>query len=75
MFILGEDYDNPISDAYICAQVADNECTTHEGQSGNGDFYFDEFGTYTITATAYGKDNSVIAQDSIEVINPEPVSE
>jgi hypothetical protein len=43
--------------------------------SGVLDYYFDEFGTYIVTVIVFGENDSILAQDSITLNNPEPVVE
>jgi hypothetical protein len=77
IYFVGEDPNNP-NELGICTPLCEEPaCCTLGGSSSSGgfDYLFDEFGTYIITAIVFAIDNSILAQDSITLNNPEPVVE
>lgn len=77
VIVLGGSFDNTggFSTGYTCTPPCGEwGCCGGDSMSGSGgyeDVYFNQLGTYTVTVLVLGKDNTILAQDSITLVRPE----
>lgn len=73
--VLGQNLDNPeeFASGLTCTPYCEGGCCPSDGTGGSGfeDFYFNQLGTYTVTVLVLGKDDTILAQDSITLVRPE----